>query len=98
MHRRALGGCGSLALFMAVAGTAGAAGQRDLTGLWSNASTTSLQRPAGVTALEVSPEEARRMNEAHETIGLTPAEQAKTRSDPNAPPPPVGDKDFGVKA
>jgi hypothetical protein len=98
MRKQILCGCGSLALLMAVAGTASAAGPRDLTGLWSNASTTSLQRPAGVTSLEVSPEEARRMNAAHETIGLTPAEQATTKSDPNAPPPPVGDKDFGVKA
>jgi hypothetical protein len=98
MFKPALCACTTLVLLTAASGPASATDQRDLTGTWTNASQTTLQRPDGVTALEVSPEEARRMVNARLTIGYTPAEAAKTTSDPNGAPPPAGDKDFGVKA
>jgi hypothetical protein len=97
MFKRTLLGCAALALMAAAASQAGAADKRDLTGVWTNASQTSLQRPEGVTALEVSPAEAKRMVDARLTVGLTTAEKNSSKSD-NAAPPPAGDKDFGVKA
>jgi hypothetical protein len=82
-----------------MATAAQASGSRDLTGLWSNTSLTTLQRPAGIAALEVSPAEAKKIVGSRLTIGYTAEETKKgaTHSDPNAPPPPAGDKDFGVK-
>jgi hypothetical protein len=100
MIRQALWGCAAVALLTA-ASPAGAAGSRDLTGLWTNESQTGLQRPAGITKLEVSPAEAQKIVAAmKDGLGYTPDEnkQGKIASDPNAPPPPAGDKDFGVKA
>ena len=93
-------GCATVILFAAPT-LASAAGSRDLNGLWTNESQTGLQRPAGVTKLEVSPEEAKKIIAGmKDGLGYTPDEnkQGKIASDPNAPPPPVGDKDFGVKA
>jgi hypothetical protein len=95
--------CGCAAIFLLAAPTlataAPASGSRDLTGLWSNTSLTTLQRPPGITALEVSPAEAKKIVDSRLTIGYTAEETKKgeTHSDPNAPPPPAGDKDFGVK-
>src|ERR1700748_364516 len=100
MIKQTLWGCAAVAL-LAAASPAGAAGSRDLTGLWTNESQTGLTRPAGVTKLEVSSEEAKKIVAGmKDGLGYTPEEnkQGKISSDPNAPPPPVGDKDFGVKA
>jgi hypothetical protein len=99
MFKQTLFGCAAIALLTAAASPAGAAGSRDLTGLWSNGSQTTLQRPAGITALEVSADEAKKIVDSRLTIGYTAEETKKgqTHSDPNAPPPPAGDKDFGVK-
>ena len=98
MFKTLLCGCAAVALLAAVSSPASAGDSRDLTGVWTNASQTTLQRPAGVTALEVSADEAKRMVDARQTVGLTSTEKAQTKIDPNAPPPPAGDKDFGVKA
>ena len=98
MSKALLCACASLALLAAAAGPSRGADKRDLTGTWTNASQTTLQRPAGITALEASPQEAKRIVESRLTIGYTAAEKAKTVSDPNGAPPPPGDKDFGVKA
>jgi hypothetical protein len=99
MFKRRLLGCAAIALLaIAAAGPASASDTRDLTGTWTNASLTTLQRPAGITALEVSPQEAKRIVDARDTIGFTSAEKKDTKvADINAPPP-AGDKDFGVKA
>jgi hypothetical protein len=91
-------GCAAIGLLALTPVASHAADKRDLTGVWTNASQTTLQRPDGVTQLEVSPEEAKRIVNARLTIGYTAAEAAKTKSDPNGAPPPPGDKDFGVKA
>jgi hypothetical protein len=97
MLKRTLCGCAALAL-LSTASAAGATSNRDLTGVWTNASQTSLQRPAGVTKLEVSPQEAKAIVDARDVIGYTPAEKDQLKhTDPNAPPPPPGDKNFGVK-
>jgi hypothetical protein len=98
MLKRTLYACAALAVIAAAASPACAADKRDLTGTWTNASQTTLQRPEGITALEVSPAEAKRIVDARLTVGLTSAEKTKSVTDPNAPPPPAGDKDFGVKA
>ena len=98
MFKRTLLGCAAIVLLAtAAASSASAADKRDLTGVWTNASLTTLQRPDDITALEVSPKEAKQIVDGRLTIGFTAAEKAKTTSDPNAPPPPPGDKDFGVK-
>ena len=99
MLKRTLCGCATIALLVAAAANpAAAAGTRDLTGVWTNASLTTMQRPAGLTTLEVSAAEAKRIVEARDTIGFTAAEKANTKvADVNAPLA-AGDKDFGVKA
>ena len=97
MLKRTLCGCAAIAMLVAAAGSASAADKRDLTGTWTNASQTTLQRPEGITALEVSPAEAKRIVDSRLTVGLTAAEKAATKSTSDAPPP-AGDKDFGVKA
>jgi hypothetical protein len=99
MFRRAL--CQWTAIGCLLAPTVATAGSnspsRDLTGLWTNQSQTSLTRPEDITQLEVSPEEAKKIVASRLTIGFTAEEKSKTTSDPNAGPPPAGDKDFGVK-
>jgi hypothetical protein len=97
MVKRALCGCAAFALFMTAASAAGAADKRDLTGTWTNASETTLERPDGVTALEVSPAEAKKIVAGRMSVGRTAAEKAIAVSDNKAPPMP-GDKDFGVVA
>jgi hypothetical protein len=98
MLKRTLCGCAAIVM-LAAAGTASAADkQHDLSGLWTNASQTTLDRPAGVTALEVSPQEAKAIVDGRDFIGYTPAEKDQLKhTDPNAPPPPPGDKNFGVR-
>ena len=103
MLKHTLLGCTAIFILAApsLAGAAQASASHDLTGLWTNESQTPLQRPAGITKLEVSPEEAKKIVAGmKDGLGYTPDEnkQGKIASDPNAPPPPVGDKDFGVKA
>ena len=97
MVKRTLCGCAAIALFMTAASTAGAADKRDLTGTWTNASETTLERPDGVTALEVSAEEAQKIAATRMSVGRTQAEKAIAVTDNKAPPKP-GDKDFGVVA
>jgi hypothetical protein len=103
MLKRTLFCCAAIALLAApsLAPAAPASGSRDLTGLWTNQSQTPLQRADGITKLEVSADEAKKIIAGmKDGLGYTPDEnkQGKISSDPNAPPPPVGDKDFGVKA
>ena len=101
MLKRTLFGCAALLAVPTLAAAATAVGSHDLNGLWTNESQTPLQRPAGITSLEVSPAEAQKIVAGmKDGLGYTPEEnkQGKIASDPNAPPPPVGDKDFGVKA
>ena len=98
MFKQILYGYTALALLAVVASPAAAAGPHDLTGTWTNASQTTLERPAGVTKLEVSAQEAKLILDARDIIGYTPAERDQLKhTDPNAPPPPPGDKNFGVK-
>ena len=97
MIKRTLCGTAAVALLIMVSSSANAADKRDLTGTWTNASETTLERPAGVTALEVSPEEAKKIVAGRMSVGRTAAEKAITRTDNTAPPKP-GDKDFGVVA
>jgi hypothetical protein len=94
MLKQALSGCAAAALFMA-AGTAGAADNRDLSGVWSNASHTTLQRPPGV-ALEVSQAEGKKISDSQVIGGRTATELTLDHID-GQEAPPAGDKDFGVK-
>ena len=80
MLKRTLCGCAAIAMLVAAAGSASAADKRDLTGTWTNASQTTLQRPEGITALEVSPAEAKRIVDSRLTVGLTAAETAACSS------------------
>ncbi len=71
---------------------------RDFTGIWTNANLTPVNRPRGETRLEVSPEEARRIATASGVLGFAREESNYAdRIDPNAPAPPKGSSDFGVK-
>ncbi|MDP3739292.1 MAG: hypothetical protein Q8R02_18015 [Hyphomonadaceae bacterium] len=71
---------------------------RDFTGVWTNANLTPVSRPRGVDRLEVSPEEARRMAATSGVLGFAREESNYVdRIDPNAPAPPKGSSDFGVK-
>jgi hypothetical protein len=98
MLKQTLCGCAAVAILAMATTAASAADKRDLTGLWSNQSLTSLQRPAGITALEVSADEAKRIVDGRDTIGFTSAETKNNKvADVNAPLA-AGDKDFGVKA
>jgi hypothetical protein len=97
MLKRTLCGSAVIAL-LATAGAASAADNRDLTGVWTNQSLTNLERPQGVTQLEVSAAEAKKMADSHVTFGFTAAQKASDRTDADInAPPPAGDKDFGVK-
>lgn len=71
---------------------------KDLTGLWTNANLTPVSRPRGVDKLVVSPEEAQRMAASAPILGF-PRDEADHVDyiDPEAPPPPKGSVDFGVK-
>ena len=103
MLKHTLLGCTAVFILAApsLAGAATASASHDLTGLWTNESQTPMQRAPGIAKLEVSPEEAKKIIAGmKDGLGYTAEEnkQGKIASDPNAPPPPVGDKDFGVKA
>lgn len=76
-----------------------AGGKPDLTGIWTNASLTPLQRPKMASGLEVSAEEAEKIVAATGTGGAADKTWTKENySDPNAPAPEKGGEDFGVKA
>lgn len=71
---------------------------RDFTGTWTNANLTPVTRPRGVNTLEVSPEEAMRLAAASTILGFQRDPQDYVdRIDPNAPAPPKGSRDFGLK-
>ncbi len=71
---------------------------RDFAGTWTNANLTPVSRPRGVSALEVSADEARRMAGASTILGFArdPGDYID-RIDPNAPAPAKGASDFGLK-
>lgn len=92
---------GVIAALMTIglAGTASAQERPDLTGTWTNASLTSLSRPAGVTDLVVSEEKAIEMAAGTAIAGI-PAEDVEFNanySDPEAGAPEKGGADFGLK-
>lgn len=71
---------------------------KEFTGVWTNANLTPVTRPRGVDRLEVSLEEARRMADTSGVLGFARDESNYAdRIDPNAPAPPKGSSDFGVK-
>ncbi len=97
----------SLLAAAALALTAGAAfaqpmtksGKPDLTGIWSNASLTPLQRSRMASGLVVDAKEAAAIVAATGTGGANDKTWAREDySDPNAPAPEKGGSDFGVKA
>jgi hypothetical protein len=73
-------------------------GKPNFSGTWSNASLTPLSRGRGQTSLVVSEAEARRIAGGTAVAGVAP-EQAGNENyvDPNAPAPPPGGSDFGLK-
>lgn len=71
---------------------------RDFTGVWTNANLTPPTRPRGVDKLVVSPEEARRMAKTSTILGFArDPNDYVDHVDPNAPAPPKGSIDFGLK-
>jgi hypothetical protein len=71
---------------------------RDLTGVWTNANLTPPTRPRGVDKLVVTPEEARKMAQTSTILGFArDPNDYVDRVDPNAPAPPKGSIDFGLK-
>ena len=75
-------------------------GKPDLTGIWSHASVTPLQRAPANKTLVVSEEEAKRIVDGHSVGGYTVNElyNSSAYSDPKAGPPPKGGKDSLVQA
>jgi hypothetical protein len=74
-------------------------GKPDLTGAWTNASLTPLQRPRTLSKLELSDAEAKAYIAQNAMGGATDKTWKKEQfSDPNAPAPSKGGDDFGVKA
>lgn len=75
-----------------------AAKPKEFTGIWTNANLTPVTRARGVDKLVVSPEEAQRMAVSAPILGF-PREEADHVNyiDPEAPAPPKGSVDFGVK-
>ena len=61
-------------------------GKPDLQGIWTNATLTQLERPAGVTDLVLSDAEAARLEKA----SADRRERLGEASDPNRPAPPKG--------
>src|SRR5262249_53795203 len=74
-------------------------GKPDLSGNWSNASVTPLQRAASNKTLVVNEEEAKRIAGGYAVGGIREeGYKNSTYSDPNKGAPPKGGKDFGVQA
>jgi hypothetical protein len=72
--------------------------QPQLTGIWTNASLTSLNRPQGVDSLVVSPAEAEKIAAGTAIAGIAPGDfddNAPSNSETGAPP--AGSIDFGLR-
>ena len=72
--------------------------QPQLTGIWTNASLTSLNRPQGVDSLVVSPAEAEKIAAGTTIAGIAPGDfddNAPSNSETGAPP--AGSIDFGLR-
>jgi hypothetical protein len=63
-------------------------GRADLTGVWSNASITQLQRPSNLTSLTISEDEAQRLAASSPSVRFADADAAPT--DPTLGPPVAG--------
>ncbi len=75
-------------------------GKPDLTGIWTNAALTPLQRSSSNKTLVVSEMEAKRIADGTAVAGIPaddPEFRGATYSDPTKGAPPKGGKDFGVK-
>jgi hypothetical protein len=73
-------------------------GKPDLSGTWTNQSLTPLTRAKPGGPLEVDEATAKKMADSMAIAGIDdPSFKNATYSDPNAPAPPKGDKDFGTK-
>lgn len=88
-----------LAMVLVTCPTAVGQQRADLTGAWTNASLTTLNRPAGVDRLILIKAEADALVAKINIAGFAP-EGAPTEdfSDPEAGAPTRGSADFGVKA
>jgi hypothetical protein len=88
-----------LSIVLVASPTAVGQQRADLTGTWTNASLTTLNRPAGIDKLILSKTEADALIARISIAGFAP-EGAPTEdfSDPNAGAPVRGGADFGVKA
>jgi len=98
--RTAFGAASVLILAAALAAPAMAEGPiPDLTGTWTNASLTGLERPANAKSLVVSEAEARSIAQNAPIAGISAedADFGSTYSDPNKGAPEKGGSDFGLK-
>lgn len=84
---------------MAMATTYTIAQERpELTGIWTNASLTGLNRPEGIESLVVSPEDAERIAAGTPIAGLAPGDfDENTPVDEETGAPPAGSFDFGLR-
>ncbi|HDZ08172.1 hypothetical protein [Pseudohongiella sp.] len=87
-----------LGLSLAMASTLSAqdAERPDLSGLWTNASLTSLNRPQGVDQLVVTPEEAQ-MIVANTSVAGLPIDEVDAADSSSGEAPPAGSFDFGLR-
>ena len=73
-------------------------GHSDLTGVWTNASLTPVQRPRGQSKLVVTEEEAKKISANTSIAGVARSEAGLVdRIDPNQGAPEKGGDDFGTK-
>lgn len=87
-----------LGLSLAMASTLSAqdADRPDLSGLWTNASLTSLNRPQGVDKLVVTPEEAQ-IIVANTSVAGLPLSEVDAPDSSSGEAPPAGSFDFGLR-
>lgn len=88
-----------LALALSIAATAADAqttDRPDLSGLWTNASLTNLQRPQGVDKLVVTPEEAA-LIVANTSVAGLPINEVDAPDSSTGEAPPAGSFDFGLR-
>lgn len=100
LNRRALAATiiGCSVAFLSAPSMAQSSDRPQLTGVWTNASLTSLNRPQGVDSLVVSPADAEKIAAGTAIAGIAPGD-----FDDNAPSntesgaPPAGSIDFGLR-
>lgn len=99
MIRTMLASCVATGLMACAPAQSQSSGRTDLNGTWTNESLTNLNRPAGVSKLVLTEEEARAVISGVSIAGFSPeGVPVENFTDPDAGAPEKGGSDFGVRA